>query len=182
MQPPIKPGDSELSLRQPENLLFELQSRPCIRSCVCPLQPRLQIVCAAARAAIIQFNWVATIAAIIATSLATDTATTITAHLACYISPYLLCPKPPLYTLSLYRGLQSLGLLGCPTLYAVYPFLNREQSCTTPVLPLCASDLIGWKSSSRSRSAGRAILLAQIGCTRAGVPKRYVNTTQNTKI
>ena len=45
----------------------------------------------------------------------------------------------------------------------------------------CASDLIGQKSSSRSRPIGRAILLAQITHTRARVPKRYVNTIQNTK-
>ena len=34
------------------------------------------------------------------------------------LSNYLLCPKPPLYTLSLYKGLWSLGLLGCPILCA----------------------------------------------------------------
>jgi hypothetical protein len=86
-----------------------------------------------------------------------------------------------LYILSLYRGLRSLGLLGCPTLCVAYSFPNREQSRATPVLPLRASDLVGQKSSSRSRSVVRAILLAQIACTRTGVPKRYINTTQNTK-
>ena len=90
-------------------------------------------------------------------------------------------PNLPLYTLSLYRGLRSLGLLGCPTLCAAYSFPNREQSRVTPVLSLRASDLVGQKSSSRSRSVVRAILLAQIARTRAGVLKRYVNTTQNTK-
>ena len=102
----------------------------------------------------------------------------------CSVSPYLTiyyAPNLPLYTLSLYRGLRSLGLLGCPTLCAAYPFPNREQSRATPVLPLCASDLIGRKSSPHSCSVGRAILLAQIAHTRARVPKRYVNTTQNTK-
>ena len=79
-------------------------------------------------------------------------------------------------------GLRLLGLLGCPTLCAAYSFLNREQSRATPVLLLRASDLVGQKSSSRSRSVVRTILLAQIACTRAGVPKRYVNTTQNNKI
>ena len=100
------------------------------------------------------------------------------------VTPYLTiyyAPNLPLYTLSLYRGLWSLGLLGCPTLCAAYPILNWEQSRATPVLPLRASDLIGWKSSSRSCPVGHAILLAQITHTHAGVPKRYVNTTQNTK-
>ena len=102
----------------------------------------------------------------------------------CSVSPYLpiyYAPNLPLYTLSLYRGLRSLGLLGCPTLCAAYPFPNREQSRATPVLPLRASDLIGRKSSSGSRSVGRAILLAQIALTCTGVPKRYINIIQNTK-
>ena len=102
----------------------------------------------------------------------------------CSVSPYLTiyyAPNLPLYTLSLYRGLRSLGLLGYPTLCAAYPFLNQEQSHATPVLPLRASNLIGQKSLSHSRSVSCTILLAQITRTRAGVPKWYVNTTQNTK-
>ena len=99
-----------------------------------------------------------------------------TRYLAIYYAPNL-----PLYTLSLYRGLRSLGLLGYPTLCTAYSFPNREQSHATPVLPLRASDLVGQKFSSRSRSVVRTILLAQIARTRAGVPKRYVNITQNTK-
>jgi hypothetical protein len=100
------------------------------------------------------------------------------------VTPYLTiyyAPNLPLYTLSLYRGLWSLGLLGCPTLYTAYPIPNWEQSRATPILPLRASDLIGRKSSSHSRPIGHAILLAQIAHTHTGVPKRYVNTTQNTK-
>jgi hypothetical protein len=87
-----------------------------------------------------------------------------------YLTIYY-APNLPLYTLSLYKGLRSLGLLGCPTLCAVFPFPNWEQLRATPILPLCASDLIGRKSSSHSRPIGRTILVAQIACTRAGVPK-----------
>ena len=57
------------------------------------------------------------------------------------LSNYQPRPKFPLYTLSLYRGLRSLGLLGCPTLYAAHSFLNQEQSCATHGLPLRTSDI-----------------------------------------
>jgi hypothetical protein len=87
----------------------------------------------------------------------------------------------PLYTLSLYKDLRSLGLLGYLTLCTAHPLPNQEQSHATPGVPYCASDLVGRKSLSRSCSIGRAILLAQIGRTCIGVPKQYVNKTQNTK-
>src|SRR5580692_5369976 len=82
-----------------------------------------------------------------------------------------VCRKAQRAAELLNRGLQLLGLLGCLIHCVMHLFLNREQLHTTPGIPHYASNPVGQKSSSHSRSVSHMILLAQTGCTHAGVPK-----------